>query len=60
MIGLWALIQFVNAFGDPSAGGGVAYFAHIGGFIAGFIFALLLRPFRNTSVGLHSVGYVRR
>lgn len=59
MIGLWALIQFVNGFGDPSAGGGVAYMAHIGGFIAGIVLALVFRPFRNTDVGPHSVGYIR-
>jgi len=27
--------------------GGVAYWAHIGGFIAGVILAFLLRPFSN-------------
>ncbi len=38
VIGMWALLQFVNGAGsitDHHAGGGVAYAAHIGGFIAG-------------------------
>jgi membrane associated rhomboid family serine protease len=50
MIGLWALLQFVNGFGSIAVTdqtGGVAYWAHIGGFIAGFVLALLLKPFVN-------------
>jgi len=50
MLGLWILIQFVNGFGSiavtpetgEGASGGVAYLAHIGGFIAGMILAPLL------------------
>ena len=38
-IGLWFLLQLIESFGvlggGPQAGGGVAYAAHIGGFIAG-------------------------
>ena len=37
-IGLWALLQFVSGFGQfgtAEEGGGVAYMAHIGGFVAG-------------------------
>jgi membrane associated rhomboid family serine protease len=63
MIGLWALIQFVNGFGATSVSaqtGGVAYLAHIGGFIAGLILALLLRPFVNRGIGPHVVGYQRQ
>ncbi|HEY0071849.1 MAG TPA: rhomboid family intramembrane serine protease [Chloroflexia bacterium] len=41
MIGLWIVIQFVSVFvaGEQAegGGGGVAYWAHIGGFIAGAI-----------------------
>jgi membrane associated rhomboid family serine protease len=52
MIGIWALLQFVNGVGtiavSEQTGGGVAYWAHIGGFVAGFVLALLLRPFANT------------
>jgi len=38
VIGLWAAIQFLHGFGsvDPRANaGGIAYFAHIGGFCCG-------------------------
>ncbi len=51
MIGLWALLQFVNGFGSITVSdqtGGVAYWAHIGGFIAGIVLAFLLKPFINT------------
>ena len=43
--GYWALIQFLNAYwlggGEMLRGGGVAYFAHIGGFMTGIAFILL-------------------
>jgi membrane associated rhomboid family serine protease len=44
IIGYWALLQFVNAnwFGGGEMDGGVAYFAHIGGFLAGVLFLKLL------------------
>lgn len=35
-LGLWIVMQIVLGYMSPSAGGGVAYAAHIGGFIAGF------------------------
>src|SRR5438045_1037160 len=63
MIGLWALIQFVNGFAATSVSaqtGGVAYMAHIGGFVAGIILAFVLRPFADRSIGPHVVGYPRR
>jgi membrane associated rhomboid family serine protease len=47
MIGLWFLIQFISGIGaiavTNQTGGGVAYWAHIGGFAAGLVLALLLR-----------------
>ena len=48
MIGLWALLQFVSGFASiaPSAqASGVAYMAHVGGFVSGLAFTFLLRPF---------------
>src|SRR5438876_8991878 len=48
LIGLWFLLQFfdgVAALSNVQQGmGGVAYFAHIGGFVTGLIITLLLRP----------------
>ena len=45
-VGLWFLLQLVSAYGvigqGPQSGGGVAFMAHIGGFIAGVV---LVRPF---------------
>ena len=46
MIGLWALLQFVSGVGAIAVSeqtGGVAYWAHIGGFVAGLILAFVLR-----------------
>ncbi len=38
VLGLWFVLQLLPAFSDPSgAGGGVAYFAHIGGFVFGLL-----------------------
>lgn len=53
LIGIWFALQFfdgVAAFSDHAAQamGGVAYFAHIGGFVAGLVIALVLRPFLGT------------
>jgi membrane associated rhomboid family serine protease len=49
MIGLWALIQFISGIGSiavtDQTSGGVAYWAHIGGFVAGLVLAFLLRAF---------------
>jgi membrane associated rhomboid family serine protease len=44
VLGLWVLLQFVNASlgGGMTQGGGVAYWAHIGGFVAGVIGILVL------------------
>ena len=59
MIGLWALIQFANGFASTSISaqtGGVAYMAHVGGFIAGLLMTLALKPFVQANVGPHEVG----
>ncbi|HEV7844841.1 MAG TPA: rhomboid family intramembrane serine protease [Thermoleophilaceae bacterium] len=44
VLGVWIVLQFLPAFSEPvgSTGGGVAYFAHIGGFVFG---VLLIRLF---------------
>jgi membrane associated rhomboid family serine protease len=46
VLGLWFVLQLLPAFSQPVAdgGGGVAYFAHIGGFVFGL---LLIRAFAN-------------
>ena len=46
VLGVWLLLQLLPAFSDPvtGAGGGVAYFAHIGGFVFG---AIVIKLFAN-------------
>lgn len=37
VLGFWMVMQFIGGFGSITEGGGVAYWAHVGGFIAGLI-----------------------
>jgi len=46
VIGFWGLLQFLNGFGSIGStgeSGGVAYMAHIGGFVAGIALIFLFR-----------------
>ncbi|MCX6656348.1 MAG: rhomboid family intramembrane serine protease [Candidatus Bathyarchaeota archaeon] len=46
VLGFWFVLQFFSGIGsiaDSSETGGVAYLAHIGGFVAGFVLAFFLR-----------------
>ena len=48
MIGLWAVLQFIGGIGQIAVTeqtGGVAYAAHIGGFVAGLVFGFIARGF---------------
>jgi membrane associated rhomboid family serine protease len=49
VIGFWFILQLVDALisvNQPNvSGGGVAYFAHVGGFVVGVLIALVLRLF---------------
>jgi membrane associated rhomboid family serine protease len=67
-IGMWALFQFVAGFGaiatTDETTGGVAYMAHIGGFVAGVIFGLVGRTIwgsgpRGTPAGQRQYGFSR-
>jgi membrane associated rhomboid family serine protease len=44
VLGFWFLLQLLSAASGPIGGGGVAYFAHIGGFVFGLLF---IRIFAN-------------
>ncbi len=44
LLGYWLLIQVLLGTAAPAAGGGVAFWAHVGGFVAG---VLLVKPFEN-------------
>jgi membrane associated rhomboid family serine protease len=46
VIGMWIVLQFFSSIGsivNTADTGGVAYMAHVGGFIAGFVLTFLLR-----------------
>lgn len=43
VLGIWFLMQLFSSFTSSSEGGGVAFGAHIGGFIAGMIFIPLFK-----------------
>jgi len=52
MLGLWILIQFVSSIGsiartEQTGGGGVAFMAHVGGFVAGMILIKLMAAGRS-------------
>jgi membrane associated rhomboid family serine protease len=50
VIGIWIVLQFFSSIGSiANAGqtGGVAYMAHIGGFLAGFVLTFLFRGSRG-------------
>ena len=50
VIGLWIVLQFFSGIGSIAGAaqtGGVAYVAHIGGFLAGFVLTFLLRGSRE-------------
>ena len=51
VIGLWIVLQFISGVGsiaNTSATGGVAYMAHIGGFLAGVVLTFLFRATGTT------------
>jgi membrane associated rhomboid family serine protease len=53
VIGIWFVLQFISGIGSISATadtGGVAYMAHIGGFLAGLVMAFILRSTTRTQV----------
>ena len=43
VLGLWFVLQLVSSALTSSAGGGVAWFAHIGGFVAGMLLILVMK-----------------
>ena len=50
VIGIWIVLQFFSGIGsiaNTADTGGVAYMAHIGGFIAGFVLTFLFRGSRG-------------
>ena len=53
VIGFWGALQFFNGFGSlfqTRGGGGVAYLAHVGGFVAGLVLVKLFANSRSAQV----------
>jgi len=51
VIGMWIVLQLFSGIGsiaNTAQTGGVAYMAHIGGFLAGFVLTFLLRGSRGS------------
>jgi membrane associated rhomboid family serine protease len=51
VLGIWFLLQVINSAASFGASGGVAWFAHIGGFAAGMALVVFFRK-RGTPLGL--------
>lgn len=49
-LGIWFVLQFINAAGSTGTAGGIAWWAHVGGFIAGMLFLKLLEAVPDTGV----------
>ncbi len=47
VIGFWFVLQLFSSFGAVSSEGGVAYMAHVGGFIAGMVLAVIFGGLRR-------------
>jgi membrane associated rhomboid family serine protease len=54
VLGLWFVMQLVQGVGAPAGAGGIAYYAHIGGFVAGILLLLIFRPRRGSPAPLFS------
>ena len=48
LLGLWFALQLLQGVGPAATTGGVAYMAHVGGFIAGMVLLFVFRP-RSTA-----------
>ena len=61
-LGIWFVLQFLNAAGSSGQAGGIAWWAHIGGFIFGIIFLKLFDRIPTTGVSTrlrHATGKKR-
>ena len=50
VLGFWIVLQILNGMASRGSGGGVAWFAHIGGFLAGVVLVGLFKK-RKDAVG---------
>ena len=49
-LGLWFLLQFINAAGSIGTGGGIAWWAHVGGFLAGMLLLMFFKKVPATGM----------
>jgi membrane associated rhomboid family serine protease len=49
-LGVWFLLQTISAAGSAGAGGGIAWWAHVGGFVCGIVFLKLLEMMPKTGL----------
>lgn len=49
-LGVWFLLQFLNAAGSHGAASGIAWWAHIGGFVFGILFLKLFQLVPSTGI----------
>jgi membrane associated rhomboid family serine protease len=56
-IGMWIALQVISSLADPTGAGGVAYMAHIGGFLTGVLTGLLLRAIPDRGAGPAARAY---
>jgi membrane associated rhomboid family serine protease len=47
LLGIWFALQLLQTVGPAATAGGVAYMAHVGGFVAGMLMLLIFRPRRD-------------
>ncbi|MFZ1957295.1 MAG: rhomboid family intramembrane serine protease [Desulfobacterales bacterium] len=50
-LGIWFILQFISAAGSQGAVSGIAWWAHIGGFVAGWVLLPLLEPSAASGAG---------
>ena len=48
VLSVWLMLQIINSLAAPAGAAGVAWYAHIGGFVVGL---LLIRFFQNRKLG---------
>jgi membrane associated rhomboid family serine protease len=59
MLGYWFLIQLVSGAAVPSEGGGVAFWAHVGGFVAGVVLVMWFRDPQRVSAHREQLAVAR-
>ena len=51
VLGFWIVLQVLNGLGSFGSSGGVAFFAHIGGFLFGMVLLYVLKPRARSRAG---------